>query len=51
MAFDVFMLSLIAAGYVLFLVSLLHDAVRLLKFTHQRLRQSGAEREHLKTGG
>jgi len=37
MAFDVFVICLIAAGYVLFLVSLLHDAACLLKSTHQPL--------------
>ncbi len=37
MAFDIFMLCLIASGYVLFLVSLLQDAARLLKLSRRRL--------------
>jgi hypothetical protein len=49
MDFDVFVLCLIAAGYVLSLVSLLQDAARLLKFTHPRLRVPDAARQDLKT--
>jgi hypothetical protein len=50
MVFDSFMLCLIAAGYVLFLVSLLPDAARLLKFTHRRLRGAIAARQDLEAG-
>jgi len=49
--FDVFVLCLIAAGYVLSLVSLLQDSARLLKFTHPRLRVPDAARQDLKTEG
>jgi hypothetical protein len=51
MVFDVFMLCLIAGGYVLFLVSLLHDAARLLKLARRRLRVSDADPEDLEIEG
>jgi hypothetical protein len=50
MVFDTFILCLIGVGYVLFLVSLLHDVSRLLKFTHRRIRGSDAVPQDLEAG-
>jgi hypothetical protein len=50
MVFDTFMLCLIAAGCAMFLVSLLQDAARVLKFTRKRLRGSDAVRQDLEIG-
>jgi hypothetical protein len=51
MAFDVFMMCLIAAGYVLFVVSLLHDAARVLNLARRRLRVSDADPEDMEIEG